>query len=314
MHDTRKQGMQNQPTNFELIPTRRWSLLDEHDEPLSLANPKNGSLLFARKFQVDGERYITRKFKFHALRDKLASIVPQCGRLTLPLEGESKITVCSSEIELANGIILICGGWLEHEKSTHYLTNTWFYNPATRQIAIGPHMNHARESNELTLLSDERVLVTGGTDEHSKLVAVAEIYDPKTNTFTVAGTMQNPRAGHSTVELANGNVLIVGGYSRLDDPPGCAYVNTSELYDPRLQKFVLTGNPAQERMSPTLVIHQGTPVLAGGYTFDIHESQPDHLTLFATTAELYTGPHHRAYRASSHRMKAQFLPSSEHRI
>lgn len=282
--------MQSQPTNFDLIPDQRWSLLDEHDRAVSLADPKSHSLLFARTFEIDGERYTTHKFKFHALRDKLAPITPQCGRLRLPLEGKTKITCCSSEIELANGMILICGGWVEHENSMHYRTNTWFYNPATDKITTGPHMNHARYSNELTLLSDGRVLVTGGTDEHAKLVPLAEIYDPQTNTFTVAGTMQNPRAGHATVELTNGKVLIVGGYRRLDDRP--AYVNTSELYDPHMQKFILSGNPAHARMSPTLVIHQGTPVLAGGCTFDIRKSQPNINNPFicAVTAELYTGP------------------------
>lgn len=278
--------MQNQSINFAILPTERWSLLDEHDEPISLAEPDNGRLLFAPKFQIDGEQYITKKFKFHALRDKLAPIEPQCGRLSLPIENEYKVTCCSSEIELTSGDILICGGWVEHENPSKFLTNTWFYNPITNQIKIGPHMNQSRDSNELTLLSDGRVLVTGGTDENNRLVDLAEIYDPQTNAFTYAGTMQNARAGHTTVTLANGNVLIAGGYSHLDPT---AYVKASELYDPHSQKFILSGNSAYARMSPTLVIHRGVPILVGGYTFAVTESKPLPIE-YATAAELYTGP------------------------
>jgi deoxycytidylate deaminase len=62
----------------------------------------------------------------------------------------------------------------------------------------------------------------------------AEIYDPARNTYAAAaGPMFNARTLHAATRLANGKILITGGYDSVD------YLNTAEVFDP------LTGTSAE---------------------------------------------------------------------
>lgn len=70
-------------------------------------------------------------------------------------------------------------------------------------------------------LSDGRVLVAGGADAvpegspHSDTytATTAELYDPAADTWSPLPPMPEPRAGGAVVGLADGSVLLVGGYS-----------------------------------------------------------------------------------------------------
>jgi hypothetical protein len=70
-----------------------------------------------------------------------------------------------------------------------------------------------------TLLRDGTVLVTG--------IDGAELYDPDSGTWIATGKMINPRYGHVTILLPDGNVLVAGGYA-----PGDQATDSAELYDP----------------------------------------------------------------------------------
>src|SRR5207248_2250478 len=75
----------------------------------------------------------------------------------------------------------------------------------------------------VTLLKDGTVLVTGGwkrsgadyTGNDLLSQATAEIFDPKTNSFSATGSMTYPRVFHAAVRLQDGRVLVVGGENDL---------------------------------------------------------------------------------------------------
>ena len=67
-------------------------------------------------------------------------------------------------------------------------------------------MTVSRSGHTATLLQDGRVLVAGGSGDTS-----AEIYDPKTGTFSPTGSTMQYRSFGSAVLLHNGQVLLVGG-------------------------------------------------------------------------------------------------------
>ena len=71
-------------------------------------------------------------------------------------------------------------------------------------------------------LADGRVLVAGGErdtcgvdycGETYVALEAASLYDPATDTWTALPPMPEPRAGGVAVTLADGSVLIVGGYN-----------------------------------------------------------------------------------------------------
>jgi hypothetical protein len=81
----------------------------------------------------------------------------------------------------------------------------------------------ARSEQTATLLSDGRVLVTGGVDSSGLNLASAELYEPKSGIFSPTGSMTTDRSRHTATLLANGSVLIVGS-----DPE----LSSAELYTP----------------------------------------------------------------------------------
>jgi hypothetical protein len=67
-------------------------------------------------------------------------------------------------------------------------------------------------------LPDGRVLVTGGatvSGSTTSIVGSTEIYNPSTNTWTLAGSLGTTRAVLTASPLADGEVLSVGGTSNL---------------------------------------------------------------------------------------------------
>jgi hypothetical protein len=89
--------------------------------------------------------------------------------------------------------------------------------------------------------------------------------------FTATGNMVSGRAFHTTTLLANGQVLIVGGYNGVS-------LGSAELFDPATGTFTATGSLATPRDHHTAtLLANGKVLIAGGVNF----------TAATTSAELY---------------------------
>src|SRR5438105_3788321 len=86
-------------------------------------------------------------------------------------------------------------------------------------------MAAARAGAAATLLTDGRVLVTGGVNG-SGVLATAERYSPDGGTFLATPPMQFARTQHTSTLLRDGRVLIAGGVGADNRAVGLA-----ELYD-----------------------------------------------------------------------------------
>ena len=100
-------------------------------------------------------------------------------------------------------------------------------------------MAEARVEHSATLLHDGRVLVAGGfaDGEANDVRASAELYDPRTRTWSRTGDMRQARAGHVAVLLTDGSVLVAGGGTSPVDA-----LDTAEVFDPQTGSWSATGN------------------------------------------------------------------------
>ncbi len=100
-------------------------------------------------------------------------------------------------------------------------------------------MKDVRYSHTASLLSNGKVLVTGGgiTDVFASMGT--ELYDPSIGKWKSEGDMQNNRVMHTASVLANGNVLIAaGGNSQYVQ----YQLNTAELYNSTAETFTFSDN------------------------------------------------------------------------
>jgi hypothetical protein len=88
------------------------------------------------------------------------------------------------------------------------------------------NMASPRFDHTATLLSNGKVLVTGGCDGSNAALKTAEVYDPATHTWSPVSDMASPRCGHTATLLGNGRVLVSGGVNNSGP------LQTAEVYDP----------------------------------------------------------------------------------
>ena len=129
------------------------------------------------------------------------------------------------------------------------------------------NMTMPRAGHTATLLVDGRVLIAGGNSYDGfgyKILSSAELYDPRTGTFTATGSMLTPRSWHTATLLPDGRVLIAGGTRSADG--GAGALSNAELYDPGTGTFSGTGDMSTPRYGPTAtLLNSGKVLIAGGF-------------------------------------------------
>jgi hypothetical protein len=79
--------------------------------------------------------------------------------------------------------------------------------------------------------------------------------------------MHEFRASHTATVLRDGRVLVAGGFKKGPDGRSQIYFQSAELYDPKTQSFVRTGDMKMQRAGHTAtLLPDGRVLLAGGFT------------------------------------------------
>lgn len=161
----------------------------------------------------------------------------------------------------ANGYqprVMILGGGNPATSTTEIID----LSAATPQWQWGPPMSQARIEMNATILPNGKVLVMGGSvnDEDAATASLnADLYDPKTNTFSPAGANSFPRLYHSgSLLLPDGTVALMGG-----NPTRGSYEQHIEIYSPAYL-FNSDGSPAAR---PTIDSTDGA--MTYGNTFQV---------------------------------------------
>ena len=124
-----------------------------------------------------------------------------------------------------------------------------------------------RAVHQATVLGDGRVLITGGCTLAGcggfDQGRTSEVYDPSRGAFTRGAAMTSPRAGHTATLLADGRVLVAGGYPG----EGRAALRSAEVFDPRSSSFRAVASMSTGRADHTAsLLPDGRVLIAGGTT------------------------------------------------
>jgi hypothetical protein len=165
---------------------------------------------------------------------------------------------------LPSGQVLLTGGFLDISRVA--LDSAELYDAATQSFtAISARMTSLRNQHTATLLPGGQVLIAGGSNVgNGDGLDTAELYDPATQTFTaLTARMMSPRGGHKATLLADGQVLLTGGFF-----DSSVHLNTAELYNPATQLFgPLAATLTTPRASHTAtLLPDGAVLLTGGGT------------------------------------------------
>jgi N-acetylneuraminic acid mutarotase len=168
-------------------------------------------------------------------------------------------------ILLLDGRVLIIDG-KEQCELYNPESNTW---SSAGSLPLGRFINP-----QASLLTDGRVIVTGGTNLEPESPSGGqpigpnmnnvEIYDPMKNQWTSVAPMNEARSHHISVILPNQKLLVAGGY-RGGVASGTVPL-TAEIYDPAIDTWSSAGRLPQGRSgSGAVVLSGGTVVVIAGY-------------------------------------------------
>lgn len=176
-------------------------------------------------------------------------------------------------VRLGDGKVLLCGGSRTDSSGApnYSRASAEILDPSTLLSTPTASMSVARAGHEATLLTDGRVLVTGG---HGSSVA-AEVFDPSAGTWSAAGTMSLARRDHTATALLDGSVLVAGGGTYATD-----------LWLPAQNGFLPMQNMGDARSLQTAVrIADGRVFIAGGEKPAVGGG-----TTFHNSTEIYNPP------------------------
>ena len=172
-----------------------------------------------------------------------------------------------SAVLLNDGRALLVGGAgvvqakIDEQGIEQPLIETDIFDPASDTWSFTGETSTPRDGLAATLMSDGSVLIAGGDDgsgTDTSVLASAEVYDPSTGQWSAAGSMSQPRQGHSLVALDNGTALVAGGDAG-DDP-----FQSVEIYDPSSGAWSSAADMADARERFAAVALQDGKVLVVG--------------------------------------------------
>lgn len=168
-----------------------------------------------------------------------------------------------SATTLADGRILVAGGrstpvGVQPEK---VVASAEIYDPAHDTWTPVPPMHVGRVLHAAALLSSGDVIVAGGhTQDPANLhtaTASAELYDPRSNTWTLTGHMNAPREEGGSLMLDDGTFLMAGGGQQA----------SAEIYHPSTGTWSLTQPMRTIHDDAALIkLTSGDVLIAGGFT------------------------------------------------
>jgi N-acetylneuraminic acid mutarotase len=241
------------------VPTGTWTSLSDPihaHEAASVAVLKDGRILIAGGLLIRGRNSSPSAETqiYNPKTDTWAAAAPMPSTRTQ-----------GTAIRMADGSVLVIGGISGDPPpigSTQFppFVAPMLYRPQTNEwVAVPEIPNGVGSGFVATLLTDGRVLVVGGSQRDGTGVATAFALDPLTLKWAEVGSMHTARAEASAVLMANGNLLIAGGWS------SNAVIRSVEIFNPVTNRFSTASDMAVARsMAAVYQLSPSQILIAGG--------------------------------------------------
>lgn len=165
---------------------------------------------------------------------------------------------------LTDGKVLIAGGVLGPSIFAD-ATTTEIYNPTLGTFSAGPNLPEPRQGHTSTVLQNGKVLLVGNSNGNATIARLLSYTPPATFAWADATAtpatpppLVNSHWSHAATLLANGNVLITGGFG--------SNTKSAELYNPSTNTWTSAGNMAVGRaLHTSTLLRNGKALIIGGY-------------------------------------------------
>jgi hypothetical protein len=169
-------------------------------------------------------------------------------------------------VTLPGGRVLVVGG---SDPDQNAIGAVSVFDPSTLAWSALDPLSATRRLHTVTRLNDGRILVAGGTSGPFAYpippVATAQIFEPRTETWSRVPEMIEPRYFHSATLLADGRVLVAGGGAIRSASTICGLA-TAEIFDPVTEAWTATKPMVDQRIQHVAVRLPDGRVLAVGGT------------------------------------------------
>ena len=196
------------------------------------------------------------------------------------------VGLLSTSTALADGRVLFTGGL---DLTGAPTADAAIWDPATG-TTTSLTMGTPRAGHAATLMTDGRVMVTGGFENvtidlsqvltnplsllgvFGGMLASTEFFDPGTGTFGPGPGMLEARALHTATAMPGGEVLVAGGMTLLPIVNLPTVSNTAYTYNPTLGLFGLPSLFTGPRLLHSAIAQpDGSVLLVGGLSIDLAE-------------------------------------------
>jgi trimeric autotransporter adhesin len=214
--------------------------------------------------ELDASLSPTGKQYSYQITSDLGTFTPNSAFGSQYIGGErSTARVFQTATLLSNGKVLVTGGTGALTNGTYpVLSSAELYDPTTNSWSAAAPMSTPHSWHTATLLGNGEVLVAAGQDANG-VSSVAEMYDPTSDSWSTVASLSTARQRHTATLLANGKVLVTGGTVSSTATGGATA--GSELYDPSSDTWTAAASlqPARFQHKATL-LPNGKVLVEGG--------------------------------------------------
>lgn len=178
--------------------------------------------------------------------------------MTQPAASLSTPRAAHQATPISPGWVLVTGGCSGTGCAPVERSAELLHTETGRPQTVRP-MSEARVAHVAALLNDGRVLVAGGWTG-DRTTASAEVFDPRTRSFSPVKAMAAPRMDAAAAALLDGTVLVAGGARATNRP-----LAQAEVFDHVTNRFVAAAPMHEARAHHAAVrLQDGRVLVVGG--------------------------------------------------